>query len=95
MSQHVGLLFIHFSYILLRNTFLLLFEGVSQGSCVGPILFIAFHYDILNAVFNLRFKHHFAHDLAIVFSSLATWSSKLLIPYLSQQISNVVKDLYS
>jgi hypothetical protein len=72
-----------------------LFKGVPQGSCVGPVLFILFHYDLLNAVSNLHFKHLFAEDLAVVLSPSATWSSKLLIPYLSQQISNVIQDLYS
>ncbi|CAF4654416.1 unnamed protein product, partial [Rotaria sp. Silwood2] len=65
-----------------------LFKGIPHDSCVDSVLFIVFHYDILNAVSNLHFKHIFADDLAIVLSPLATWSSKLLIPYLSQQISN-------
>jgi hypothetical protein len=36
-----------------------LFKGVSQGSCVGPVTFIVFHYDLLNALSNLHFKHLF------------------------------------
>ncbi|CAF4110366.1 unnamed protein product, partial [Rotaria sp. Silwood1] len=65
-----------------------LFKGVPQGSCVGRVLLIAFHYDILKAVSNLYFKHLFADDFAIVLSPSAIWSSQLLIPHLSQQISN-------
>jgi hypothetical protein len=71
-----------------------LFKGVPQGSCVGPVLFIVFHHDLLNSVSNLHFKHLFADDLAVVLSPSATWSSKVLIPYLSRQITNVIKDLY-
>ena len=62
---------------------------------MGPVLFIVFHYDLLNSVSNLHFKHLFADDLAVVLSPSATWSSKALTPYLSQQIPNVIEDLYS
>ena len=72
-----------------------LFKGVPQGSCVGPVLFIIYHYDILNAISNLHFKHLFADDLAVVLSPSANWSSNLLIPNLAQQITKVMEDLYS
>jgi Reverse transcriptase (RNA-dependent DNA polymerase)/Endonuclease-reverse transcriptase len=72
-----------------------LFKGVPQGSCIGPVLFIVFHHDLLNAISSLHFKHLFADDLSIVLSPSANWSSKLLIPNLSRLITNVVKDLYS
>jgi len=71
-----------------------LFKGVPQGSCVGPVLFIIYHYDILNAVSNLHFKHLFADDMAVVISPSATWSSKVLIPYLTKQVTNVIRDLF-
>lgn len=72
-----------------------LFKGVPQGSCVGPVLFIVFHYDILNSISNLHFKHLFADDLAIIVTPSVNWSSTQLIPYLGEQITNVLKDLYA
>ncbi|CAF4167609.1 unnamed protein product [Rotaria magnacalcarata] len=69
-------------------------KGVHQGSCVGPVWFIVFHYDLLNSVSNLHFKPLFADDLAVVLSPSVTWSSKVLIPYLSQQITNTFWTLF-
>ncbi|CAF3356947.1 unnamed protein product [Rotaria sp. Silwood2] len=78
-----------------RSNCFSLHKGVPQGSCVGPVLFTVFHYDILTAMSNLHFKHLYADDLAIVFLPSATWSSKQLMPYLSHQITQVIKDLYN
>lgn len=72
-----------------------LFKGVPQGSCVGPILFIVFHYDMLNSISNLHFKHLFADDLAIVITPSANWSSTQLIPRLGDQVTMVLKDLFA
>ncbi|CAF4479224.1 unnamed protein product [Rotaria sp. Silwood2] len=79
----------------IKSNDLPLFKGVPQGSCVGRVLVIAFHNDILKAVSNLHFKHPFADDFAIALSPSVIWSSQLLILHLSQQISNVIKDVYS
>ena len=54
-------------------------EGVPQGSCIGPVLFIIYHYDILEAIGTIHWKHLFADDLAIVISSSASMSSRDMI----------------
>lgn len=76
------------------NTFPL-HKGVPQGSCVGPVLFILYHYDLLNASPNLHFNHLFADDMAIVLSPSPTWSSKSTIPLLAKQITTIINDLYN
>jgi len=78
----------------IKSNYFSWFKGISQDSCLGPMLFIVFHYDILNSVSNLHLKHLLADDLAVVLSPSAIWSSKVLILYLSQQITNVIKDRY-
>ncbi|CAM4817219.1 unnamed protein product [Rotaria magnacalcarata] len=72
-----------------------LHKGVPQGSCIGPVIFIVYHYDILNSISMLHWKHLFADDLAILICSSANWSSKTLIPNLIQQIKHVVTSLMS
>jgi hypothetical protein len=60
---------------------------------VGPVIFIAYHYDILNSISLLHWKHLFADDLGVLISASANWSSKMLIPNLIQQVKEVVKAL--
>lgn len=72
-----------------------LHKGVPQGSCVGPVIFIVYHYDILNSISLLHWKHLFADDLSILISASANWSSKTLIPKLIEQIKDVIKALIS
>lgn len=57
------------AYIDIKNTSSELFnlsKGVPQGSCIGPLLFIVYHYDILEALSTVHHKHLFADDLAIL-----------------------------
>ena len=70
-----------------------LHKGVLQGSCVGPIIFIVFHYDILNSISMLHHKHLFADDLGVLITPSAHWSSKALIPMLMEKIRDVMKAL--
>ena len=70
-----------------------LHKGVPQGSCVGPVLFIVYHHDILSGLSNLHFKHLFADDLAVILSPSATWPTKMVIPQLRCQLSNVIECL--
>jgi hypothetical protein len=72
-----------------------LYKGVPQGSCIGPVIFIVYHHDILNSISMLHWKHLFADDLAVLVSSSANWSSKVLIPNLIEQIKDVISQLMS
>ena len=68
-------------------------KGVPQGSCIGPVLFIIYHYDILEAIGTIHWKHLFADDLAIVISSSASMSSRNIINTLANQIKEILSRL--
>ena len=72
-----------------------LYKGVPQGSCVGPVIFIVYHHDILKSISVLHWKHLLADDLAVIVSSSANWSSKVLIPNLIKRIKTVILQLMS
>ena len=76
------------------NTFSL-FKGVPQGPCIEPVIFIVYHYDILNSISLLYWKHLFADGFSVLISSSANWSSKILIPKLIKQIKEVFMSLIS
>ena len=78
-----------------RSKYFSLYKGVPQDSCVGPVLFLVYHYDLLTAISNLHNKHLYANDLAIVFTLSTIRSSTQLIPHISQQVTQVIKDLYN
>ena len=48
-----------------------IYKGVSQGSYVGPVIFIVYRYDILNSMSMLHWKHLFADDFVVLISSSA------------------------
>jgi hypothetical protein len=84
------------AYIDIKNTSSSLFnllKGVPQGSCVGPVLFIIYHHDILEALSTIHWKHLFADDLAIVFSPSSSMSSSNMIMALTDQIKHVLRRL--
>ena len=59
------------------------------------MLVIVYHYYLLTAISKPYNKHLYAEVLAMVFTSSMTWLSKQLVPYLSQQVTQVMKDLYT
>ena len=72
-----------------------LYKGVPQGSCIRPVIFIVYYHDILNRISILHWKHLFPDDLAVLVSSSANWSSRILIPNLIEQIKDVISQLMS
>jgi hypothetical protein len=65
------------AYIDIKNTSSSMFnllKGVPQGSCIGPVLFVIYHHDILEALSTIHWKHLFADDLAIIFSPSSSCS---------------------
>ena len=70
-----------------------LHKGLPQGSCIGPVLYILFHYDIVNSLTVIHWGHLFADDLAILFSPSSMISSSAMILTLTEQISDVLNRL--
>ena len=84
------------AYIDIKNESSSLFnlsKGVPQGNCIGPVLFIIYHYDVLEALSTIHWKHLFADDLAILISSSPTMSSQNLIHALTEEIKQVLRRL--
>jgi hypothetical protein len=68
-------------------------KGVPQGSCVGPVLFILYHHDMLDAISSVHWKHLFADDLSILFAPSSTLSPANMMLTLAEQIKAVLKQL--
>jgi hypothetical protein len=84
------------AYIDIKNTSSNMFslsKGVPQGSCIGPVLFIVYHHDILEALSTIHWKHLFADDLAILFSPSSSMSSSNMIHTLTNQVKQVLTRL--
>jgi hypothetical protein len=81
------------AYIDIKNTSSSMFnlsKGVPQGSCIGPVLFIIYHHDILEALSTIHWKHLFADDLSILFAPSSTMSSSNMINSLTDQMKHVL-----
>ncbi|CAF4105035.1 unnamed protein product, partial [Rotaria magnacalcarata] len=81
------------AYINIKSTSSTMFnlsKGVPQGSCIGPVLFIIYHHDILEALSTIHWKHLFADDLAVLFSPSPYMSSSNMINTLTEQIKHVL-----
>jgi len=76
-----------------RSNNFTLMKGVPQGSCIGPILFILYHYDILDSLSTIHWKHLFADDLAVLFSPSSMLSSAAMILDLIEQVKDVLDHL--
>ena len=70
-----------------------LLKVVPQGSCVGPVLFILYHHDMLDAISSVHWKHLFADDLSILCASSSTLSPANMMLTLAEQIKEVLKQL--
>ncbi|CAM4987815.1 unnamed protein product, partial [Rotaria socialis] len=76
-----------------RSSAFNLYKGVPQGSCVGPVIFIVYHHDLLNCMSLLHWKHLFADDLSVIIAPSATWPTKTLIPNLLERLKVVIASL--
>ncbi|CAF1920585.1 unnamed protein product [Rotaria magnacalcarata] len=76
-----------------RSSAFNLYKGVPQGSCVGPVIFIVYHHDLLNYMSLLHWKHLFADDLSVIIAPSATWPTKTLIPNLLERLKVVIASL--
>lgn len=68
-------------------------KGVPQGNCIGPLLYIVYHHDILKALSSIHYKYLFDDDLAILIAPSPSLTSANIISDLSKQIRLVMKCL--
>ena len=70
-----------------------LLRGVPQGSCVGPVLFILYHFDMLDAFSPVHWKHLFADDLAIIIAPASTLAPSNMMQALVDHLLVVLRQL--
>lgn len=81
------------AYINIKNSTSTMFnlsKGVPQGSCIGPVLFITYHHDMLEALSTIHWKHLFADDLSILFAPSSALSPSIMMCTLTDQIKEVL-----
>lgn len=76
-----------------RSSYFPLRKGVPQGSCVGPVLFILYHYDMLDAFSPVHWKHLFADDLAIIIAPSSTLAPSIMMQTLVDHLLVVLREL--
>lgn len=84
------------AYIDIKNTTSSTFDlkkGVPQGSCIGPVLFIVYHHDLLEALSTIHWKHLYADDLAVLIAPSSALSSKKMIKSLRRQLVQILRRL--
>ncbi|CAF1322410.1 unnamed protein product [Adineta ricciae] len=84
------------AYINMKNTSSSIFnlsKGVPQGSCIGPVLFIVYHHDILEALSTIHWKHLFADDLATLIAPSSALTPKEMMKSLRRQLARILRSL--
>ena len=69
-------------------------KGVPQGSCLGPILFLLFHCEIVQQIPSATHCHLFADDLALIIHASPWWHRTEFAPHMErigQQALNQVQ----
>ena len=76
-----------------QSTVFDLAKGVPQGSVIGPVLFIVYHYNLTESLATIHWKHLFADDLSILFAPDSSLNSSNMIKDITEQIVKVLNRL--
>ena len=78
----------------LRSNIFYIESGVPQGSCLGPILFLLYHCQLLHQIPSATHKHLFADELGLIIAASPWWSPSqfsVRMQQLAQQTLNEVQ----